>query len=137
MDTQLIHEVAEKTLAGTVAFPDVVAQLMRADVEYYHVDYVNRRSTYYAAEGSASVVTPINFEGLPEVAADFAVAELKAAILDSQRNGQKYRDFSRRAMAAGVQGYYAFLRGQRVMYLGRQGDQHIEWFPGAEPRVQT
>ena len=137
MDTQLIHEVAQKTLAGTIAFPDVVAQLMQAGVEYYHVDYVNRRSTYYAAEGTASVSTTIDFEGLPEVAADFASAEVKAAILDSQRNGQKYRDFSRRAMAAGVQGYYAFLRGQRVLYLGRQGDQHIEWFPGARPSVQT
>ena len=50
---------------------------------------------------------------------------------DSQRNGQNYRDFTHRAMAAGVQGYYAFLRGRRVTYLGRQGDQHTEWFPGA------
>jgi len=31
----------------------------------------------------------------------------------------------------GVQGYFAFLRGQRVTYLGRAGDQHTEWFPGA------
>lgn len=52
---------------------------------------------------------------------------------DSQRNGQKYRDFTRRAMAAGVQGYYAFLRGRRVTYRGRQCDQHTEWFPGADP----
>ena len=38
------------------------------------------------------------------------------------------------AMAAGVQSYFAFLRGQRVTYLGRTGDQHTEWFPGAGPR---
>jgi hypothetical protein len=37
-------------------------------------------------------------------------------------------------MSAGVQGYFAFLRGQRVTYLGRQGDQHTEWFPGAKPQ---
>lgn len=35
-------------------------------------------------------------------------------------------------MHAGVQGYFAFLRGQRVTYLGRTGDQHTEWFPGAQ-----
>ena len=45
------------------------------------------------------------------------------------------RDFSRRAMQAGVQGYFAFLRGKRVTYLGRDGNQHTEWFPGAEPTV--
>ncbi len=35
-------------------------------------------------------------------------------------------------MAAGVQSYYAFLRGKRVTYLGRAGDEHVEWFPGAK-----
>ena len=38
-------------------------------------------------------------------------------------------------MKAGVQGYYAFLRGRRVTYFGRTGDQHTEWFPGAEPKT--
>jgi hypothetical protein len=59
------------------------------------------------------------------------MAELRAAILDSQRRGQSYRDSTRRAMAAGVQGYIAFLRGQRVTYWARGGEQHTEWFPGA------
>jgi hypothetical protein len=34
-------------------------------------------------------------------------------------------------MAGGVQGYIAFLRGKRVTYWCRTGDQHTEWFPGA------
>ena len=79
------------------------------------------------------VTTPIIYEGLPGVAADFDAAALRAAILDSQQHGQHYRDFTRRAMEAGVQGYIAFLRGQRVTYWGRGGDQHTEWFPGAGP----
>ena len=36
-------------------------------------------------------------------------------------------------MKSGVQGYFAFLRGQRVVYFGRQGDLHTEWFPNAKP----
>ncbi len=35
--------------------------------------------------------------------------------------------------SAGVQGYIAFLRGKRVTYWGRTGDQHTEWFPGSVP----
>ena len=70
---------------------------------------------------------------MPPIGDDLNIDEVKAAILDSQRNGQVHRDFSRRVMAAGVQGYFTFLRGQRVTYLGRQGDQHTEWFPGAGP----
>jgi uncharacterized protein YbcV (DUF1398 family) len=132
MNTELVVEAARDTLAGTASFPEIVAKLLTAGVEYYHVDYVGMRKAFYGANGDV-VVTAITFEELPPVAAEFDAAGLRAAILDSQRNGQKYRDFTRRAMAAGVQGYFAFLRGKRVTYWGRGGDQHTEWFPGAAP----
>lgn len=136
MNTKMITETARKTLDGTMSFPEVVGQLLAAGVEYYQVDYVGLRKTFYSADGDA-VVTPINYEGLPPVAADFDPAALRADILDSQRNHQPYRDFTQRAMTAGTQGYFAFLRGKRVTYFGRQGDQHTEWFPGAEPAPFT
>lgn len=88
--------------------------------------------TYYSASGGV-LKTPINYEGLPSVASEFDLVGLRAAILDSQLNDQHFRDFTLRAMNAGVQGYIAFLRGQRVTYRGRSGDQHTEWFPGAQP----
>ena len=130
MNATVITETSRKTLAGGISFPDVVAQLLSAGVEYYHVDYIGMKKTFYG-DGGDVVVTPINFEGLPPVGAEFSVEALRADILDSQRHGQPYRDFTRRAMEAGVQGYFAFLRGKRVTYFGRQGDQHTEWFPGA------
>jgi uncharacterized protein YbcV (DUF1398 family) len=132
MNTDIIAKTARATLAGSITFPEVVSQLLAAGVEYYHVDYVTLRKTFYTADGG-TVVTPINFERLPAVAAEFDSTALRANILDSQRNRQKYRDFTRRAMEAGTQGYFAFLRGKRVTYFGRQGDQHTEWFPGATP----
>lgn len=133
MNTEIVTGAARATHDGGVPFPEIVRRLIETGVEYYHVDYVAMRTTYYSATGDA-VTTPILFEGLPPVAAEFDAAGLRGAILDSQRHGQHYRDFTRRAMAAGVQGYHAFLRGKRVTYWGRGGDQHTEWFPGAEPR---
>lgn len=130
MNTETITRTARATLDGTISFPEVVGQLLSAGVEYYHVDYVGLRTTFYSADGDV-VVTPVPIEGLPPVAAAFDVSALRANIRDSQINHQSYRDFTRRAMAAGSQGYFAFLRGQRVTYFGRQGDQHTEWFPGA------
>jgi len=135
MNTDIITETARKTLDGTMSFPEVVGQLFSAGVEYYHVDYVGLKKTFYGADGDM-VVTPINYEGLPAVAPEFSLEGIRADILDSQRNGQRYRDFTRRAMESGVQGYFAFLRGKRVTYLGRQGDQHTEWFP-ARSRFRT
>jgi len=131
MNTQIITEAARASLNGTAPFPVIVGNLIAAGVEYYHVDYVGLNMTFYSAEGDV-VLTSIPFEGLPPVAADFNAEALKAAIVDSQRNGQKFRDFTRRAMEAGVQGYFAFLRGKRVTYLGRDGEHHTEWFPGTK-----
>ena len=132
MDTQIILEIAQRTLAGTISFPEVVKNLLSAGVEYYHVDYIRLQKTFYGGAGEV-VVTPIKLEALPAVAANFDTATLKAAILDSQKNDQKFRDFSARAIRSGVHGYYAFLRGQRVTYFSREGEQHTEWFPGTRP----
>lgn len=132
MNADRILLAARMTQDGGTTFPEIVADLIASGVEYYHVDYAAKSFTFYGAEG-AVVHAPLSFEDLPPIAHDLDVAALRAAILDSQRNGQPYRAFCRRAMTAGVQGYFAFLRGRRVTYLGRQGDGHVEWFPGAGP----
>jgi uncharacterized protein YbcV (DUF1398 family) len=130
MNADLIHEAARCTHEGSRPFPEIVGLLIEAGVEFYQVDYLSRTTTFHDGEGDRLVVG-LPYENLPAVAADFDLDGVRADILDSQTKGQNHEDFSRRAMLAGVQGYFAFLRGQRVTYLGRQGDQHIEWFPGA------
>jgi uncharacterized protein YbcV (DUF1398 family) len=132
MNADLVHRMARATLAGDLPFPEIVGKLLTEGVEYYRIDYVAMQMTFVSAAGSV-VIAPLSFENLPAVAADFDAPALRAAILDSQQNGQPFRQFSHRAVQAGVQGYYAFLRGRRVTYLGRQGEQHTEWFSGAKP----
>jgi uncharacterized protein YbcV (DUF1398 family) len=132
MNADEIAALAKATLNGSMPFPEIVGKLIASGVEYYHVDYATGTFTFYSGSGAA-VVAPLPLENLPAIAEDFDAAALKAAILDSQQRGQKFRDFCGRATRAGVQGYMAFLRGKRVTYFGRQGDQHTEWFPGAKP----
>ena len=112
MNTKIITETAQKTLDGSLWFPEVVGKLLAAGVEYYHVDYVGLRKRFYSAEGGM-VATSINYEGLPPVAPEFDAAALRANILDSQRHGQPYREFTRRAIAGGVQGILPFARQTR------------------------
>ena len=132
MKSEVVAEAARATLDGSMAFAEIVGRLIETGVEYYHVDYVALQKTFYSATGEM-IKTPITYENLPNIAAEFDVDALKAAILDSQQNGQHYKDFTKRVMTAGVQGYMAFLRGKRVTYWGRGGDSHTEWFPGAKP----
>jgi len=136
MNTEIVTKTARDTLAGTITFPEVVANMLAAGVEYYHVDYVGMCKAFYSATGE-KLVSPIAYENLPSVSPVFDAGQLKANILDSQLRGQPYRAFTERAMAAGVQGYFVFLRGKQVTYFGRNGDQHTEWFPGAGPSGDT
>lgn len=131
MKSEVVAEAARATLDGTIPFPEVVRRLMETGVEYYHVDYVALQQSFYSGAGEV-IRTSITYENLPPVANDLDRDALRSAILDSQQNGQHYRDFTKRAMNAGVQGYFAFLRGKRVTYWGRDGEQHTEWFPGAK-----
>lgn len=132
MNANLIRELGQATLAGSLPFPEIVGKLIAEGVEYYHVDYVIRQMSFYSDQG-AVVIVPLSMDALPAISADFDAPALKATIHDSQVNGQEFKAFSRRAVEAGVAGYFAFLRGKRVLYLGRQGAQHVEWFPGANP----
>jgi len=132
MNANEIAILAKATLDGAMPFPEIVGKLIANGVEYYHVDYATGSFTFYSALGAA-VVAPLTFERLPSISEDFDVDALKVAILDSQQHGQEFRAFCERAIQAGVQGYIAYLRGKRVTYFGRQGDQHTEWFPGARP----
>jgi uncharacterized protein YbcV (DUF1398 family) len=129
----MIQEMALASLSGTLPFPEIVRNLLAEGVEYYHVDYVKLQFSFYGAEGGV-VVAPLTIDQLPAIATEFNLDALRAAIVDSQRHGQKFPRFCARAMEAGVHGYYAFLRGKRVTYFGRTGDQHVEWFPSAQPK---
>ena len=132
MNATLVRSLALATVSGSIPFPSIVGQLIAERVEYYHVDYIRLQFTFYGTEGGV-IVAPLAIENLPAVASDFNGSALRGAILDSQQTGQKFTQFCKRAMEAGVQGYFAFLRGRRVAYFGRNGDHHIEWFPGSAP----
>lgn len=65
MNTQIVSEASRATLAWTLPFPEIVGKLMETGVEYYHVDYVALRKTFYSATGD-TVITPITYGGLPQ-----------------------------------------------------------------------
>ena len=65
-------------------------------------------------------------EGTPEWNAE----KVREAIRQVQSGSIGYGEFSKGVIDGGVTNYWAFLAGKRVMYMGRYGDFHIEWFPG-------
>lgn len=132
MDADRVWEAAQATVSGALPFPEIIGRLMADGVESYQVDFAARCFRFYSAAGGVAVAA-LTLPDLPAVASDWDAPALRAAIVDSQQQGQKFAVFCQRAVAAGVLNYAVYLRGQRVVYSGRLGDQHTEWFPGAAP----
>jgi uncharacterized protein YbcV (DUF1398 family) len=134
MNQNQIHaarECAGLSAAGTIHFGEVVSRLQGAGIERYHADYSRQETTYYTPEGGSCTV-PMEPEEMP-IAGTFSAAQIEMAVRQAQRGEIMYPQFTRQALAAGCVGYFVQLSGRRVQYLGRNGEIHTEWFPGARP----
>lgn len=127
MNTQVIHEVLAESQAGKLVFPEVVRRLMEADVESYFCDLAAGLETFYTTSGKTHV-EKMTLPVLP-VAEDFSSSGVVAAIRAAQTDTIRYPEFMKRSAEAGVIGYWAFLTGRKVIYLGRKGEFHVEEFP--------
>ena len=69
------------------------------------------------------------------VAERFAAAVVTDAIREAQKmvHGYSYKKFCAKVMGAGCAGYLVSLLGKRVVYYGRTGEIHTEYFPGSKP----
>ncbi len=134
MDTTTRHVMLEASRLsddGSKSFGEIVKSLMDAGVERYHQDFLRAERTYHLPNGESEVVPNHALKALP--ANDFSATGVEAAVRGAQSGALKYKDFCARAAAAGCVGYLVSIVGKRVVYYGRTGDMHVEWFPGAKP----
>jgi uncharacterized protein YbcV (DUF1398 family) len=66
---------------------------------------------------------------LTAIEQEFSPSGIIAAVRAAQSDTIRYPEFVKRATAAGVIGYWAFLTGKKVIYFGRKGEVHVEEFP--------
>ncbi|MGH9465857.1 MAG: hypothetical protein ACRD1Y_00745 [Terriglobales bacterium] len=130
MNVATIHECLAMSFADT-PFPVVAARLREAGVARYHADLVRLVKIHYG-DGRASCTEPLPLDAAPEVAPDFDAAAVRAALDAIQKGRIGYAGFLRRIMGAGCAGYEVYLRGRKVAYRGRDGDDLIERMPPAQ-----
>jgi len=128
VDATVLRECRDLSLAGRIAFPEVVGRLAAIGVERYDADLARMELRHYGRSG-ATCVEPLPLASPPAIARAFSAEGVRAAIADVQRRAIDYPAFLRRIMAAGAVGYAAFLDGRKVVYYGRAGDSHVEPFP--------
>ena len=126
----VIHECSRVSDESRESFPVVVAKLIEAGIERYHADLVRSEKTYYVSNGDSEIV-PNSKIGI-EPAKAFSAEGVEAAVRAAQAGAIPYRTFCERVLTAGCVGYHVSMTGRRVVYYGRTGDSHVEWFPGQQ-----
>lgn len=125
--SRVLQDCANGALSSALTFPEIVGRLADMGVERYHADYTRNEITYYLTTGDSEVIaTPHDDD---PIAMEFFQAGVAAAVGESQRGEHTYVDFVRKTRAAGCVGYFVQITGRRVLYFGRQGETHVEWFP--------
>jgi len=108
-------------------FPKAVERLLNLGVERYHIDYVASTVTTYvgrAADRAEIAAYHTSTQTFP-----WDAAKVAAAIKRVQAGETSYSEFSKEMIEAGVTNYFAYLEGQKVIYMGALGDVHTELFP--------
>jgi uncharacterized protein YbcV (DUF1398 family) len=132
-------DVARATLEGaesnTMTFPQSVRMLTEAGFDGYAVDYRRFTRTYHRPDGET---LELEMERTLPVAEHFDAAVIKGALREAQAlvPGYTYKGFCAKVAGAGCAGYVVSLLGKRVLYYGRTGETHTEYFPGAQPAAK-
>lgn len=130
MNEATAHELIGKALARKITFPEILARLSKKGVVSYHVDFLRNELRYYTGNGESLVVNePLIHNG---VAAEFSAERLDGINKKVQSGEWGFADFVREGTAAAGCAYYiVYLNGKKVRYFGRDGDEHVQHFPGS------
>ncbi|MGH7104387.1 MAG: DUF1398 domain-containing protein [Acetobacteraceae bacterium] len=128
----LARATLEGSESGAMTFPESVRMLMEAGCDGYAVDFRRSTRTYYMPDGEA---IELETERTAPVAGRFDTAMIKEALSEAQAllPGYIYKSFCAKVARAGCAGYLVSLPGKRVLYYGRTGETHTEYFPGTQP----
>lgn len=118
--------------SGAMTFPQIVGALMNAGFDGYSVDLRTATATYYLKTGEAVTLDAVKPSA--PVAERFDAEAVRAAIREAQAlvPGYTYKGFCAKVAAAGCAGYLVSFPGKRVLYYGRTGETHTEYFPGTK-----
>lgn len=127
MNESVIRPLLEKSLARQISFPEILSILINEGVESYHVDFLRNECRYYSQDGeSFSLSIPFKHDGVAPI---FSREKLDSINRKVQAGDATFSDFVREGCASGCAYYIVYLNGRKVLYFGRNGDEHIQHFP--------
>jgi len=126
MNHEVVKECTNLSDEEKITFPEVVRRLAEAGIELYYTDLLAPSKTYYA--NNTSYTVECSFQS-KKVADTFNREGVIDAIRKIQSGQIQYQECMKKIMASGVISYIVFIKGRKVIYFGRRGEQHVEEMP--------
>jgi uncharacterized protein YbcV (DUF1398 family) len=124
MNTKIAKECSKLSEEEKITFPEVIAFLDQAGIESYVTNILVPSKIYYAE--NEAYETPLNYKVKLEVAHFFNQKDIEEAVFSIQANKITYQEFLKKIAESGVIFYIVFIKGKKVIYFGRKGEQHVE-----------
>jgi uncharacterized protein YbcV (DUF1398 family) len=130
----IARAATEAAASGSRDFGQIVQSLMQAGFDGYLVDFRAATQSFYLPDGTSHIVSI--HRTVTAVAPGFDAATVREAIREAQTKapGYSYPGFCEKVVGAGCAGYLVTFSGKRVLYFGRDGQSHVEFFPGTNPK---
>ena len=131
----IARQCLEGAESGTMTFPETVGTLTAGAFDGYLVDLRLSKAIYSLQDGRG-LDLPTQLSSVA-VATQFNVDVVETAIREAQAlvPGYRYKRFCDKVKRAGCAGYLVSFLGRRVLYFGRTGETHSEYFPGNQHAV--
>ena len=129
----IAHDCHEGAETDRMTFPQSVAKLMQKRASTVILSIcAARRERFICLTAKVSIFQQ---QRRCKMSRRVLMSEsIKAAIREAQAlvPGYTYHGFCAKVAAAGCAGYLVSFPGRRVLYFGRTGETHVEYFPGAQ-----
>ena len=132
---RMMRACTKGSMEGDMPFPEVVARLAEIGCEQYHADFRRQEKIYYMPDGEwHAEPLPLRSQAIEQ---GFSAEGIIAALRAIQARRISYAAFLEQIMAAGCVGYFVYITGRCAIYLGRQGEFHVEQFPAPAPTASS
>ena len=128
---ELLHKCVTEAFAGKITFAESIQHMSSVGVRWYSANLLFGIKTHYFEGGETHQEKWPMWKPIAGYRR-FDQAEVVAAIRSIQRQEIVYPEFLHQIADAGIVIYTVHLKGRKALYLGADGDFHVENFP-AQP----
>jgi uncharacterized protein YbcV (DUF1398 family) len=127
---ELLRKCVIEAFAGKMTFPETIQNMASVGVRWYSANLLFGIKTHYFEGGETHQEKWPSWKPITAFR-PFDQAEVVAAIRSIQKREIIYPEFLHQIADAGIVVYTVHLQGRKAIYLGADGDFHVELFPKA------